>query len=387
MKRWIRSLAWFAIAAQAVFIAAWIVAGALQPHYSGSASGVSALAAHGMRHPWIAMAAFVLLGLGVAGLAPGLSSVLPRRRATAVAVGLFALAGLGFVVIGLARVDCDLSQAACSARFDAGKLSWQTSLHAWAGLVTQAALLATPFALARALWPSPVGALSLACGAAGVGIAVASLILYGVAGADGAVERIGLGFTNLWVVIVAAGVLYETRPAPKLSAPAALRPRDFFGSAWAGEGIALGVPAFLWRPFAPRFTVSRETTWHSDEVALVRDRATLSNGRVEERLRYARFTDPSHIHVTAGDMPDGADVTVDEDGYRIAPYRVLAPIGPARFMLESRDQATIEPDGTLHYVARLRWHGLPVARLDMRARAVDTAAPPAQRPAALSGST
>jgi hypothetical protein len=386
MRRWIRLLAWLAIAAQAVFVVGWIVAGALQPHYSGSASGVSALAAHGMRHPWIAMAAFVLLGLGVAALAPGLRAVLPRRRSAAIAVGLFGLAGVGFVTIGLSRVDCDLTQAACSARFDAGKLSWQTSLHLWAGLITQAALLLTPFALARALWPSPVGALSLACGVAGVAIAVGSLILYGVATADGAVERIGLGFTHLWVVIVAAGVLYETRPAPKLSAPAALRPRDFFGSAWAGEGIALGVPAFLWRPFAPRFTLSRETTWHSDEVALVRDRATLSNGRVEERLRYARFTDPSHIHVTSDDMPDGAEVTIDEDGYRVAPYRVLAPVGPARFMLTSRDQATIEPDGTLHYVARLRWHGVPVAQLDMRAHAVDTTLPPSHAPASLSGS-
>jgi hypothetical protein len=380
-------LAWFAIAAQAVFIIAWIVAGALQPHYSGSTSGVSALAAHGMRHPWIVMAAFVVIGLGVAALAPGLAAVLPRRRAAAVVVGLFVLAGVGFVVVGLSRVDCDLSRAACSARFDAGRLSWQTSLHLWAGLITQAALLATPFALARALWPSPVGALSLTCGAAGVGIAVSSLILYGGAGADGAVERIGLGFTHLWVVFVAAGVLSETRRTPRLSAPAALRPRDFFGSAWAGEGIAIGVPSFVWRPFAARFTLSRETTWHSEEVAFVRDRATLSNGRVEERVRYARFTDPSHIHVTSDDMVDGADVTVDEEGYRVAPYRVLVPVGPARFMLESRDQATVEPDGTLHYVARLRWHGLPVARLDMHARAVDTAASPSQRPAALSGST
>jgi hypothetical protein len=386
MKRWIRSLAWFAIAAQAVFVAAWIVAGALQPHYSGSASGVSALAAHGMRNPWIAMAAFVGLGLGVAALAPGLHVVLPRRRAAASAAGLFLLAGAGFVVIGLSRVDCDLSQAACRTRFDAGGLSWQTSLHVWAGLVTQAALLLTPFALARALWPSPVGALSLASGVAGVAIGATSWVLYGVAGADGAVERIGLGFTHLWVVIVAAGILYETRPAPKLSAPAALRPRDFFGSAWSGEGIALGVPAFLWRPFAPRFTLSRETTWHSEEVALVRDRAVLSNGRVEERIRYARFIDPSHIHVTAGDMPDGAEVIIDEDGYRIAPYRVLAPIGPARLMLESRDQATIQPDGTLRYVARLRWHGLPVGRLDMRAQAIDTTPAPSHTPAALSGS-
>jgi hypothetical protein len=55
-------------------------------------------------------------------------------------------------------------------------------------------------------------------------------------------------------------------------------------------------------------------------------------------------------------------------------------------MLTSRDQATIEPDGTLHYVARLRWHGLPVARLDTHAHAVDTTPPASHAPATLSGS-
>jgi len=386
MKRWIRSLAWFAVAAQAVFVAAWIAAGALQPHYSASDSGVSALAAHGMRDPWIAMAGFAVLGLGVAALAPGLRAVLPRRRAAAVAAGLFVIAGAGFVVAGLSRLDCDLSQAACSARFDAGRLSWHTSLHLWAGLVTELALVLTPFALARALWPSPVGVLALTSGTTGVAIGVAALILHGAGAPDGVVERIELAFTHVWVVIVAAGILHETRGMPKLSAPAALRPRDFFGSAWSGEGVALGVPALLWRRLGPRFTLTRETTWHSEQIAVVRDRAVLSNGRVEERLRYARFVDPSHIHVSSDDMPDGAEVTIDEDGYRSAPYRVLAPVGPLRFILRSRDQATVESDGTLFYIARLSWHGLPVARLEMRARAVDTTPPASRPPAALSGS-
>ena len=386
MKRSIRSLAWFAIAAQAVFVAAWIVAGALQPHYSASDSGVSALAAHGMRDPWIAMAGFVVLGLGVAALAPGLRAVLPRRRRQPPRGGLFVIAGAGFVVAGLSRLDCDLSQAACNARFDAGSLSWHTSLHVWAGVATEVALVLTPFALAYVLWPSPVGVLALTCGTTGITIGVAGVILHGAGAPDGVVERIELAFTHAWVVIVAAGILYETRRAPKLSAPAALRPRDFFGSAWSGEGVALGVPAFLWRRFGPRFTLTRETTWHSEQVALVRDRAVLSNGRVEERVRYARFVDPSHIHVSSDDMPDGAEVTIDEEGYRISPYRVLAPVGPLRFILRSRDQASVEPDGTLHYIARLSWYGLPVARLEMRARAVDTTPPASRPPAALSGS-
>ncbi len=385
MKRSIRSLAWFAVAAQAAFVASWLVAGSLQPNYSGSDSGVSALGAQGARYPSIAMAGFVALGLGVAALAPGLRVVLPRRRAAAVAAGLFLLAGLSIVVVGLSRLDCDLSQAACHTRFDAGRLSWHTSLHAWAGLVMRVALILTPFALARSLWPSPAGALALVAGGTSLVVCAVALILYGGGAPDGLVQRIELGITHVWVVIVAAGILYETRLAPKLSAPAALRPRDFFGSAWTGEGVALGVPAFLWRPIAPRFTIARETTWHSDEIALVRDRAVLSNGRVEERLRYARFVDPSHIHVSSDDMPDGAEVTIDEQGYRVAPYRVLAPVGPVRFMLASRDDARVEPDGTLVYVLRLSWHGLPVARVEMRARPVE-AAPQSHTPVTLSSS-
>ena len=358
--------------AQVVFIASWLVADALQPAYSGTASGVSALAAHGAREPWIAMLGFVVFGLGVVALAPGLAFVLPRGRARAVAAGLFMLAGLSIVVVGLSRLDCNLSNAACQARFDAGKLSWTTSMHLWAGLAMRVALILAPFALARALWPSPAGALALLAGGIGAAISAAALILYGSGAPDGLVERVELAFAHAWVVIVALGILYETRPAPRLSAPAALRPRDFFGSAWSGEGIALAVPAFMSRPFGARFTLSRETTWLSEDVALVRDRAVFSNGRVEERLRYARFVDPSHIHVSADDMPDGADVTIGEEGYQVAPYRVLVPVGPVRLMLRARDQVAVKDSSTLEYIVRVSWHGLPIARVEMRARPVDT---------------
>jgi hypothetical protein len=90
--------------------------------------------------------------------------------------------------------------------------------------------------------------------------------------------------------------------------------------------------------------------------------------------------------VSSDDMPDGAEVTIGEEGFRIAPYRVLVPVGPARIMLKSRDRATIETDGALRYVTRLSWHGLPVARLEMRIRPVDTTTPQSDMAAALSGS-
>src|SRR2546423_10701353 len=87
MKRSIRSLAWFAVAAQAVFVAAWIVAGALNPHYSAPDSGVSPLRAHGWRGPWTALAGFPGPGPGAPALPPGLRAVLPGPRPPAVPPG------------------------------------------------------------------------------------------------------------------------------------------------------------------------------------------------------------------------------------------------------------------------------------------------------------
>jgi hypothetical protein len=380
MKTVIRSLAWLAIAAQVAFVVSWVVAGALTPGYSHAESGVSALAAHGMPHPWVVIAGLALLGLSAIALAPGLRAVLPWRRPATAAAILFAVAGLGFLVTAFARLDCDLAQHACSARFDAGDLSWRTPAHLWGGLLVSLALIGTTFAIARALWPSPPGALALASGAGGVAILLLGWLIHNGTGApDGIVERAEFLAAQAWLVIVAAGILHETRGAPRLPAPTPLRPRDFFGSSWAGEGQVQGWPYFAWRLLGPRFTFTRTTDWKSDDVGLVSDRATFGNGRVEERLRFAHMVDPAHIHVTSDDLPDGVDVTIDEGGYRTAPYRAIVPLGPLRFIVGCRDESRLEPDGTLTYRVRARWHGLPVGRLDMCGRPVEPA--PADRSA------
>jgi hypothetical protein len=358
----IRSLAWLAVAAQAVFVASWLVAGALQPGYSHADSYVSALAAPVARHPWIVMAGLAVYGLSAWAVAIGLRPVLPDRTASRVAVALFAVVGAAVVVAAFAQPDCNPTLRSCSE-----------SVHGWAAFVARLALVATPFALARALWPSPTAALALLAGGAGLAIGVLGLV---AGGPDGTTERAELFAGQLWLIIVAAGILHETRPAPRFSAPAALRPRDFFGSTWQGEGRLRPFPSALSGALAPAVTVSRTTTWKSEDIGLVRDRMEFRSGRVEERLRFAHLVDPSHIHVTADDMPDGADLRLDEDGVRMAPFRLAVPVGPIRFVVRCHPQARVEPDGTLVYDVPVRWHGLPVARAELRARPVDTTAAP-----------
>src|SRR6476619_1131466 len=116
-RRSIRSLAVAALAAQVVFIAAWIVAGALQPHYSHARAGISELGAAGAAHPWIVNGAIVVLGLSFIALAIALRPVLPRRRASTLAVALFAAAGVAIAAAGPLNLDCQISGSACRHAF------------------------------------------------------------------------------------------------------------------------------------------------------------------------------------------------------------------------------------------------------------------------------
>src|SRR4051812_46468787 len=58
-----RKLAWAALAGQVVFIASWVVAGALEPGYSHLDQGVSELGARTASHAWIINAGLVVFGL------------------------------------------------------------------------------------------------------------------------------------------------------------------------------------------------------------------------------------------------------------------------------------------------------------------------------------
>src|SRR2546423_3387094 len=94
----IRQLAWLAIAGQVAFVAAWVIAGALEPGYSAFDQAISELGARNAAHPWLMNTGFVILGLAIAALGPCLLAVLPRRRAARVAGGLFAVAGLAMAL-------------------------------------------------------------------------------------------------------------------------------------------------------------------------------------------------------------------------------------------------------------------------------------------------
>ena len=134
---------------------------------------------------------------------------------------------------------------------------WQTDAHLWAALVGQTLFALTPFALARALWPSPVGAAALLAGLFGLVFGTGTAFLESADSLPGGLfQRVGLGVLHLWVFIVAAGVLYETSREPPPGKLVPLRPRDFFATAWEGMANLLR-PFFLGRFFAQRYSTAR----------------------------------------------------------------------------------------------------------------------------------
>jgi hypothetical protein len=87
---------------------------------------------------------------------------------------------------------------------------------------------------------------------------------------------------------------------------------------------------------------------------------------------YCEFVAEDRIEITAGDLPEGALVQIENEGYRTTPFRMEFPIGPVAIPIRVHDVSRVEPDGTLLNIfeARALVLGLRLARVTFRVRPV-----------------
>jgi hypothetical membrane protein len=193
-----------AVAGPLIFTAAWLVAWPLQDQYSPRREDISALAALDAQHAWIMILGFLGLGVGTTALGLGLMESL-RGWSSRVGSTFVMVAGVGFVIAGLARNDCSSELSGCAAAVDAGDVSSHHAIHDLVSLLIFLALIVAQFVLARAFgqdahWRD-LRTYSLVSGV----LTLALLVLYGadaIDGWNGIVQRIFLAVPWIWIVVL-----------------------------------------------------------------------------------------------------------------------------------------------------------------------------------------
>jgi hypothetical membrane protein len=209
-------LAWAAILAQAVFVGGWVLAGALEPHYSPVRQFISELGRLGAAHPWIFTIFVGLWGLGFIALAAAIVPGL-RTRPWPLAMPLFfVLTGLCAILVGWLQMDCSpILSAVCKSRETAGALSWHHYAHEWVSLGIKVSLLLTGFAFARSAWPSRLGRIVLSGTLVLLAAGIVTFFLHdSFTGYEGLEERLWALVAQVWALLCATVLILEATLEP-----------------------------------------------------------------------------------------------------------------------------------------------------------------------------
>jgi hypothetical membrane protein len=209
-------LAWAAILAQVVFVGGWVLAGALEPHYSPVRQYISELGRVGAANPWIFTIFLGIWGLGFVALAVAILPSL-RERPWPLAMPLFfVLAGVCAILVGQLQMDCSpILSAVCKSREAAGALSWHHYAHEWLTTGIFVSLLLTGFAFARSAWPSRLARFVLGGALVLMTAFIVTLVLNAsFAGDLGLEERLWAFAAQAWASLCATVLILEATLKP-----------------------------------------------------------------------------------------------------------------------------------------------------------------------------
>lgn len=209
-------LAWAAILAQVVFVGGWVLAGALEPHYSAVRQYISELGRHGAAHPWIFEAFVGIWGLGFLALAVAVVPSLRTRQWPLAMPLMFMLAGICAILVGPVHMDCSPTiSVVCKSREASGLLSWHHYAHEWISLGIKVSLLLTAFVFARSAWPSRLARLVLGGALVLLAAGIVTFVLHdSFVGYQGLEERLWALIAQLWAMLCATVLILEATLEP-----------------------------------------------------------------------------------------------------------------------------------------------------------------------------
>ena len=153
----------------------------------------------------------------------------------------------------------------------------------------------------------------------------------------------------------------ETRVTP-------LEPRKFFSGTWRGEGELIPSPLIAWLVPKEQIRLRSRAVWLTDTVWKVEETFEFSSGKVMARKMFAEVIAPDRLHVTADDMPLGADIILHEKGFRFTPYYVLGDYGGRKWRMRCVDENQLDENGVIHDRIEMFFFGVRVATMKLVVR-------------------
>ena len=144
-----------------------------------------------------------------------------------------------------------------------------------------------------------------------------------------------------------------------------LQPNKFFSGTWNGQGELLPHPLIRWLAPKEHIQFSSQPIWLSDMVWMVKESFQFSSGSTISRTMFVEIVAPDRLHVTADDMPMGADIMLRENGFQFTPYYVWATHRGRQWQLKCFDENVIDEQGTIHDTIRMHFLGVQVATMHL----------------------
>ncbi len=142
-----------------------------------------------------------------------------------------------------------------------------------------------------------------------------------------------------------------------------LEPRKFFSGIWRGEGEL--IPSRLNSLFIPKEQIRFQSRpiWLSETTWRVEESFEFSSGKTIRRKMFAELVADDKVHITADDMPQGADIFLYEKGFSFTPYYILGDFGGRKWKLRCLDENKIDDDEIVHDKIEMFYFGVRVAEM------------------------
>ena len=145
-----------------------------------------------------------------------------------------------------------------------------------------------------------------------------------------------------------------------------LQPKKFFTGTWKGGGELSPHPLLRWLIAKEGVRFSGRSVWLSETTWVVNESFEFSSGNTIARTMFVEIVGPDRLHVTADDMPLGADIILHEKGFRFTPYYIWSLYKGRRWRLRCTDESLVDEDGAIQDTIRMYYFGLPVATMRLK---------------------